>query len=127
MTVKIVVLKSGEDVVADVKEMMSSDNKVMGYFLHRPCVVKLLSTGPLTSEETDPKSEKKTEMTIQMYPWMPLAKEPSIPLSTDWVVTMITPVDKVLKMYKEDVLKAYGQEIDQSDSPDEQSPIGLTD
>ena len=33
MTIKILLLKSGEDVVADVKEMVSPDDKVIGYFL----------------------------------------------------------------------------------------------
>ena len=46
MTIKILVLKSGEDVIADIKEMMTPDNKVMGYLLTKPCVVKLVSTAP---------------------------------------------------------------------------------
>ena len=59
MTVKILVLKSGEDVIADVQEMVSSDNKVIGYFLTKPCVVKLRNASPLTDEETDPKKPEK--------------------------------------------------------------------
>ena len=43
MTIKILVLKSGEDVIADIKEMMTSDNQVMGYILTKPCVVNKLS------------------------------------------------------------------------------------
>ena len=42
MTVKILLLKSGEDVIADLKEMVSPDEKVIGYFLTKPCVVKLI-------------------------------------------------------------------------------------
>ena len=95
MTVKILLLKSGEDVIADVKEMVSPDKKVIGYFLSKPCVVKLL---PKTT------NGNKKETSISMYPWMPLAKEKQIPLPTDWVVTMVTPIDKVETMYKEDVL-----------------------
>ena len=95
MTVKILLLKSGEDVIADVKEMVSPDKKVIGYFLSKPCVVKLL---PKTT------NGHKKETSISMYPWMPLAKEKQIPLPTDWVVTMVTPIEKVETMYKEDVL-----------------------
>ena len=124
MTIKLLVLKSGEDVIADIKEMMTPDNKVMGYFLNRPCVVKLVTNAPLTADETNPKSETKSEMVVRMHPWAPLAKETDIPLTSDWVVTMVTPVDKVLKMYKEDVLKAYDN---QTDSSDQQSKVGLTD
>ena len=104
MSVKILVLKSGEDVIADVEEMVSSDEKVIGYFLTKPCVVKLINSNPITKEETDPKSEKKSEFSVTMYPWMPLAREKSIPLTVDWVVTMVTPVEKIYDMYTEDVL-----------------------
>ena len=128
MTIKILVMKSGEDVIADVKEMLSPDEKVMGYFLNRPCVVKLLNSTSLSPESEEEDVEQvKSEMKIRMYPWMPLAKEKDIPLSTDWVVTMISPVEKVLNMYVEDVLTAYGQQNDKIDSVDESTKTGLTD
>ena len=122
MTIKLLVLKSGEDVIADIKEMMTPDNKVMGYFLNRPCVVKLVSNAPLSADETNPKSETKSEMVVRMHPWAPLAKETDIPLTSDWVVTMVTPVEKVLKMYKEDVLKAYDN---QTNSPNKSTKVGF--
>ena len=129
MTVKVLVLKSGEDVIADVKEMLTSDKQVMGYLMTRPCVVKLITNAPLTADESNPKSETKSEMSVRMHPWAPLAKEKTIPITTDWVVTMITPVEKVLNMYKEDVLKAYGEneETDPTDSSDISTEVGLTD
>ena len=116
MTVKILLLKSGEDVIADVKEMVSPDKKVIGYFLSKPCVIKLL---PKTTEGD------KRETSISMYPWMPLAEEKEIPLPTDWVVTMVTPIKKVETMYKEDVLN--GKTTNQTDSSDESTKVGVTD
>jgi len=104
MAVKVLVLKSGEDVIADVQEMVSSDEKVIGYFLTKPCVVKLINKSNLTAEETDPKSERKSELSVTMFPWMPLAREKSIPLTAEWVVTMVTPVEKIYNMYVEDIL-----------------------
>ena len=70
--------------------------------------------------------EKKSDISISMFPWMPLAREKAIPISTDWVVTMITPVEKVQEMYETDVLK-NGQETDTTDNSDEQLKTGLTD
>jgi hypothetical protein len=126
MTVKILVLKSGEDVIADVQEMVSSDNKVIGYFLTKPCVVKMRNASPLTIEETDPKKpEKKSEFQVSMYPWMPLAREKSIPLTTDWVVTMVTPVEKIYEMYVEDVLQ--DGKTNQDSSTDNQSDSDQSD
>ena len=115
MTVKILLLKSGEDVIADVKEMVSPDKKVIGYFLSKPCVVKLL---PKTT------NGNKKETSISMYPWMPLAKEKDIPLPTDWVVTMVTPIEKVETMYKEDILN--GQTTDQVDNSDKSTEVDIS-
>ena len=128
MTVKILLLKSGEDVITDLKEMISPDEKVIGYFLTKPCVVKLI---PKDSED-----ESKRETAIRMYPWMPLAKEKDIPLPTDWVVTIVTPLEKVEQMYKEDVLNAKpinreeslnGETTDKTNSFDQSTTISISD
>ncbi len=125
MSIKILLLKSGEDVIADVQEMLSPDENVIGYLLNKPCVVKVRSKGNQNPEDTVVSGKKNT--TIAMYPWMPLAKEQLVPLSTDWVVTMVTPQDTVCKMYEEDVLKNFEQTNDQIDSTAGPGEIGLTD
>ena len=128
MTVKILLLKSGEDVIADLKEMVSPDEKVIGYFLTKPRVVKLI---PKDSED-----ESKKETAIRMYPWMPLAKEKDIPLPTDWVVTIVTPIEKVEQMFKEDVLNAKpinheetlnGKTPDKTNNPSQSTTINISD
>ena len=88
MTIKVLVLKSGEDVIADVQEMMSSSDQVIGYFLTKPCVVKIQA------------SETNTDVSVRMHPWMPIAREKMIPITADWVVTMVTPVEKIQEMYQ---------------------------
>ena len=114
MTIKVLVLKSGEDVIADVQEMMSSENQVMGYFLTKPCVVKLQA------------KETSSDVSVRMHPWMPFAREKMIPLSTDWVVTMVTPVESIQEMYQKQVLED-GKETDQTTDSDEQSETSDTD
>ena len=114
MTIKVLVLKSGEDVIADVQEMMSSENQVMGYFLTKPCVVKLQA------------KETSSDVSVRMHPWVPFAREKMIPLSTDWVVTMVTPVESIQEMYQKQVLDD-GKETDQTTDSDEQSETSDTD
>ena len=114
MTIKVLVLKSGEDVIADVQEMMSSENQVMGYFLTKPCVVKIQA------------SETNTDVSVRMHPWMPIAREKMIPVSADWVVTMVTPVEKILEMYQKQVLDD-GKENDSTTDSDEQSETDNSD
>ena len=41
MTVKLVMLKSGEDIIADVKEIKSDEQDVIGYFFNEPLIVKM--------------------------------------------------------------------------------------
>ena len=111
MTIKVLVLKSGEDVIADVQEMVSpTTEQVMGYFLSSPCVVKL--------QAKDMSAE--SEVSVRMHPWMPIAREKMIPINADWVVTMVTPVEKIQEMYETQVLND-GKETNQTTGSDEQS------
>ena len=114
MTIKVLVLKSGEDVIADVQEMMSSSDQVIGYFLNKPCVVKLQA------------KETNTDVSVRMHPWMPIARETMIPVSADWVVTMVTPVEKIQEMYENQVLND-GKENDSTTDSDEQSETDNSD
>jgi hypothetical protein len=114
MTIKVLVLKSGEDVIADVQEMMSSSDQVIGYFLNKPCVVKLQA------------KETNTDVSVRMHPWMPIARETMIPVSADWVVTMVTPVEKIQEMYENQVLND-GKENDSTTDSTEQSETSNSD
>jgi len=114
MTIKVLVLKSGEDVIADVQEMMSSSDQVIGYFLNKPCVVKLQA------------KETNTDVSVRMHPWMPIARETMIPVSADWVVTMVTPVEKIQEMYENQVLND-GKENDSTTDSTERSETDNSD
>ena len=96
MTVKLVRLKSGEDVITDVSEMYRDETSLIGYLFKRPCVAYLHSI----VEDVDGKTGHKVELTS----WMPLTKDDQIPVPLDWVVTMTTPVDTMMEMYQKDVV-----------------------
>ena len=113
MTVKLSLLKSGEDVIADIEEMIL-DEKVVGYFFNDPCVVKLLAK--------DAGNAWKTPCQLQLTPWLPLTQEKKIPVAPDWVITMVEPMPQVKKMYEDGVLKDGGQD-DQSNSTDDDTTI----
>ena len=110
MTVKLVMLKSGEDVIADVKEI-KSDNDVIGYFFHDPLTVRMYSPEEpvVLSEENGVESKHGTtkefnsKVGITFYPWIPLAAEKKIPCSADWVITIVEPVENLKKLYQEKI------------------------
>ena len=111
MTIKLLLLKSGEDIIADVAEMAmgeegNKDNprRIIGYYLNKPCVIKMRDPREF---EQDGK-EHKAGYSVSLFPWMPLAKEERIPIPADWMITMVEPVTKLEEMYLEDVVN-YGQ------------------
>ena len=100
MTVKLAILKSGEDIVADIKEMLvgeGDDARVVGYVLTKPVGVSL------NRKEITIDDEKET-VQIRLFPWCPLTKNEKIPITADWVVTIVDPIDKVKQMYEKEVL-----------------------
>ena len=100
MTVKLAILKSGEDIVADIKEMIvgeGDDARVVGYVLTKPVGVSL------NRKEITIDDEKET-VQIRLFPWCPLTKNEKIPITADWVVTIVDPIDKVKQMYEKEVL-----------------------
>jgi len=120
MTIKLLLLKSGEDIISDIQEMVAGENeerRVIGYLLSKPCIIKIRDSQVLT-EETE--VTQKSAFQVSLYPWMPLSADKIIPVPADWVVTIVEPKDKLKEMYVEDVL-SHGQENDQSTSTDEQS------
>ena len=60
MSIKLLVLKSYEDVIADVKEMMSGD-KVIGYLLRNPFVTRL-NEDCLLYTSPSPRDRQKSRM-----------------------------------------------------------------
>jgi hypothetical protein len=124
MTIKLLILKSGEEIISDINEMAvgeEDDQKVIGYFLRRPCLVKMKNPGVIDQE----KNKTKAGFEVSLIPWIALSKEEVIPIPSDWLVTMVTPVEQLEQMYVEDVL-SYGQD-DQGDSADEQPDPGESD
>ena len=69
----------------------------------------------------------KLDVSVRMHPWMPFAREKMIPLSTDWVVTMVTPVESIQEMYQKQVLDDGKEKTNQTTSSDEQSEDSNTD
>lgn len=98
MTIKLLQLKSGEDIIANVEEMSvgeDAEKRIIGYYLNKACVVKLRNPNL---------KENKKGYEVSLFPWMPLSAEDTIPIVADWVVTIVEPVEKLVQMYTEDVV-----------------------
>jgi len=112
MNVKLIVLKSGEDIIADVQEMIVKD-MVVGYYFRFPCRVNLYGS------QSEKEGNTPTPFKMQLTPWMPLSKDEIIPVPTDWVVSIVNPLDKLKDMYLKGVENYENRKLEASDS-DEQ-------
>ena len=125
MTIKLMLLKSGEDLISDVTEMVigeESNQRVVGYYLDKPCLVRMRNPSLVEDEG----KTKKSGFEVSLYPWLPLSADERIPVPADWLVTMVEPTVKLKEMYIEDVVN-HGKETNEDSSTDEQSDSNQSD
>ena len=120
MTIKLALLKSGEEIISDMTEMMSGQDgggQVVGYFLNHPCRAVLTSPEIQVSDEQE---SSRQPVSIKLIPWMPLSKDERIPVVADWVISIVEPQDKLLEMYNRAV-KTYEERKSENSDTSEQS------
>lgn len=105
MSIKLVLLKSGETIISDAKELISEE-KVCGYLLNCPHVVELRKTLLLTETIELPKGD----LEVVLSPWIPLSADTQIPVPPDWIVTIVDPIENIKELYEE---KVNGQQSNQ--------------
>ena len=115
MTIKLCLLKSGEDIITDLTEMRTQEGpegRVIGYFFEKPCVVKMRN--PQQQPQTDANTQK-AGFEVSLFPWMPLSADKKIPVTADWLITMVEPAANLKKMYIEDVVNGSDSKTNSSD------------
>ena len=111
MSIKVALLKSGESVIADIKELISDDN-VCGYLFGNPNIITYLEPELLT-EQTE-----TSKLKISLIPWILITSDTKIPVRSDWVITMVEPIEDVKKIYEEKI-----NESNQDNRVDEQQSL----
>ena len=97
MSIKLLYLKSGEQVISDVKELIRKDSdKVYGYVLYKPHEVVASKAVVLTEDASD---DRNVEVTLS--PWILLTEDKSMTVPQDWIITIVNPIGSILKMYEE--------------------------
>ena len=103
MSIKLLLLKSGEQVLADTKELRRKDDvpivdKVYGFLLTRPH--KVLANKPVVLTENFDE-ERNVEITIS--PWILLTEDKEMTVPKEWVITIVNPIKSVVEMYQEKI------------------------
>ena len=100
MSTKLALLKSGEDVIADIKEIrQETTDELISYLFKNPYCVKIKKSEVLVENELKPKPKHE----LAYYKWMSLSKDDDIIVNRDWVVCISEPLDSVKKTYEEKV------------------------
>ena len=96
MSIQLALLKSGEEVIADIKEIrQDSTDELVSYLFKNPYCVKIKTTQVLVEEKSRPKHE------LAYYKWMSLSKDDDIIVNKDWVVCITDPLETVKNNYEE--------------------------
>ena len=103
MSVKLLLLKSGEQILADTKELRRKDDvpmvdKVYGYLLAQPH--KVSANKPLVLTEN---VDEQRNVEITLAPWILLTEDKVMTIPKEWVITIVNPIDSIVKMYQEKI------------------------
>ena len=95
MSIQLVLLKSGEEVIADVKELRDTNDELVSYVFKDPYCIKIKKSQVLNENESQAKHH------LAYYKWMSLTKDDDIIVNKDWVVCITDPLDSVKQSYEE--------------------------
>jgi hypothetical protein len=93
MSVKLALLRSGEVLISDIKELVD-DEKVIGYLFVKPKKIDM-STPMFLSEENN----NESSVEVSLSSWFLITDDEEFAIPKDWIVTVMNPVDRVLQMY----------------------------
>ena len=103
MSVKLLLLKSGEQILADTKELRRKDDvpmvdKVYGYLITQPH--KVSANKPLVLTEN---VDEQRNVEITLAPWILLTEDKVVTIPKEWVITIVNPIESIVKMYQEKI------------------------
>ena len=118
MSTQLALLKSGEEVIADIKEIrQEKTDELVSYLFKDPYCVKIKKSEVLVENEVRPKHE------LAYYKWMSLSEDNDIIVNRDWVVCITNPLDSVKKNYEE---KMDGRRSNDTDGSTDGSGSGTS-
>ena len=95
MAVKLMLLKTGETLITDAKEVVQEE-QVRGYLFTKPHYVKTQEKNVLMESDT---GKSNYELDVLLSPWMILSSDTSFVITADTVSTICEPIPSVKEMY----------------------------
>ena len=103
MSIKITVLKTGEHIISDMKELMTEgEENAQAYMLVNPHTYEINEKQFITEEEKE-LDEADYGINVSLLPWIILSKDKKMIIPTDSVLTVVEPIDAVTQLYLDKV------------------------
>ena len=94
MTVKLLLLKSGEEVICDAQELVDPETKeAIGFKLHKPFRLDIVS------DEEGLVFNREKGYSLSWFPWAPLSKDKDFFLPAGHIITAYDPLDSIRDQY----------------------------
>lgn len=112
VVVQVILLKSGEEIVTEVRRAKDPDTGNRYYIFNRPYTIKIVSTDvvEISPEETRP------QLNIEYAPWIMFTDDTTMVVPEDWIVTTVNPKQAIIESY----LKNRSQNNEPNDSTTEE-------
>ena len=112
MSIKITLLKSGEQLISDMKELVAEgQDQAHAYLLDNPHTVEINEKQFVTEEE---KVEGDYGINVALLPWIILSKDKKMIIPVDSILTVVEPLESVTQLYL-DKMKAFQIEEEEED------------
>ena len=103
MSIKITVLKTGEHIISDMKELMTEgEENAQAYMLVNPHTYEINEKQFITEEEKE-LDKGDYGINVSLLPWIILSKDKKMIIPTDSVLTVVEPIDAVTQLYLDKV------------------------
>ena len=100
MSIKLSLLKTGEQLISDMKELVAEDQEqAHAYMLENPHIVEIKDRQFVT--EDDKKRGGDFGIDVVLIPWIVLSKDKKMIIPVDTVLTIVEPIDSLTQMYKD--------------------------
>ena len=100
MSVKITLLKTGEQIISDMKELVDN-GKPVGYLFGNAHRI-------ITEKEFLAESNDDRQIQIILSPWILLSADKEVLIPKHQVVTIVEPIDSLKEMYSEKINASNG-------------------
>jgi len=94
MTIKVALLQSQQQVIAELKEIVSED-KPVAYLFTKPHLVEF---NKFSMSEIE---SNQTSIEVSLSPWILASADKEIPIPINQVIALVEPLESIKKMYLE--------------------------